>query len=151
MCGVDVCSSLRLCLLSNSFGSAAEWHRCSNLNVSYSWLMKFNIIKTRNFHFYVFCLLFFGSTTKWHRCSNLNVSYKLTSEVQHYQNRNFYFNVFCFGLVFDLLLQCFDMDLTQWKIAKQFSAQKVTFSWRPIIVLYLLAVECSPDCLLTAK
>ena len=98
VCGVDVYSSLRLCLLSNSFGSAAEWHRCSNLNVSYSWLMKFNIIKTRNFHFYVFCLLFFGSTTKWHRCSNLNVSYKLTSEVQHYQNRNFYFNVFCFGL-----------------------------------------------------
>ena len=30
---------------------------------------------------------------------------------------------------------------SEWKIAKQFSAQKVTFSWRPVIVLYLLAVE----------
>ena len=50
----------------------------------------------------------------------------------------------CFSFVFDLLFQCFDTDLTQRKTAKQFSAQKVTFSWRPVIViLYLAFEECN--------
>ena len=50
----------------------------------------------------------------------------------------------CSSFVFDLLFQCFDTDLTQRKRAKQFSAQKVTFSWRLVIViLYLAFEECN--------